>query len=136
VFGLSLQFTIYKTIRKEPIKVTKLGFEGDEHAFHSHGGAEKALMQYRARRYRTWKREFPQSDHLFTLGGFGENLVADNANEENIFISDGIAFGDEVIAQVTYPRAPCAKLNHRFENKDMSRRAQTMARTGWYYCVL
>jgi ferredoxin-NADP reductase/MOSC domain-containing protein YiiM len=93
-------------------------------------------MQYCARHYEAWKWELPQSQHLFTLGGFGENLVAADANERNVCIGDVIGFGDEVIAQVTYPRAPCAKLNHRFEVKDMSRRAQTLARTGWYYRIL
>lgn len=136
VFGISLQSAIYKTARKQPVKVTKLGIEGDEQAFHLHGGPEKALMQYCAAHYETWKHELPQSEHLFTSGGFGENIVATKANERNICIGDVIAFGDEVIAQVTYPRAPCAKLNQRFEIKDMSRRAQALARTGWYYRIL
>jgi ferredoxin-NADP reductase len=47
-----------------------------------------------------------------------------------------MAIGDEVLAQVSYPRQPCYKLNHRFEVKDMSRRSQTQARTGWYYRIL
>jgi MOSC domain-containing protein YiiM/ferredoxin-NADP reductase len=136
VFGLTLQSAIYKTARKEPVKISKLGCEGDEHVFHAHGGPEKALMQYCTRHYDTWKKELPQSEHLFTIGGFGENLVAVSANERNVCIGDVMAFGDEVLAQVTYPRAPCAKLNHRFEIKDMSRRSQTLARTGWYYRIL
>jgi len=136
VFGISLRSAIYKTVRKYPIRVTKLGLDGDEHAYHSHGGPEKALMQYCSAHYNTWKQELPQSEHLFTIGGFGENLVSSTANERNVCIGDVFAFGDEVVAQITYPRAPCAKLNHRFEIKDMSRRAQTLARTGWYYRIL
>jgi MOSC domain-containing protein YiiM/ferredoxin-NADP reductase len=136
VFGVPLLTSaIFKTPRKEPVKVAKLGLEGDQHAFEFHGGPEKALLHYCSRHYESWKEELPYSSHLFSVGGFGENLVSSNANEQNICIGDVISIG-EVVVQVTNPRQPCFKLNHRFEVKDMSRRSQTLARTGWYYRIL
>lgn len=57
-------------------------------------------------------------------------------SEENVSIGDVYAFGKEVVVQVSEPRAPCYKLNHRFQVKDMSKRSQDANKTGWYYRVL
>jgi MOSC domain-containing protein YiiM len=40
------------------------------------------------------------------------------------------------VLQVTQPRQPCFKLNHRFDDPSMSKRVQQSGRTGWYYRVL
>lgn len=57
-------------------------------------------------------------------------------SEENVCIGDIYRLGDEVQIQVTQPRAPCYKLNHRFQVKDMSKRSQDANKMGWYYRVL
>ena len=44
--------------------------------------------------------------------------------------------GEEVQVQVSLPRQPCFKLNHRFEVKDMAWQSQMKSRTGWYYRIL
>ncbi|KAL4860885.1 hypothetical protein BDV12DRAFT_181006 [Aspergillus spectabilis] len=126
---------IYKQVRTGAITVTKLGCEGDEHAFEFHGGPEKALLQYSALNYQRWKQELPQSERFFVPGAFGENLVATHANERNMCIGDVVRIG-QVIAQVTGPRQPCYKLNHKFQVKDMSQRSQDLFRTGWFYRIL
>ncbi|KAL6248594.1 hypothetical protein RBB50_004849 [Rhinocladiella similis] len=134
-FGMKEPSAIFKHIRTGPVKVTTLGFEGDEHAYEFHGGPEKALLQYSSAHYRRWKQELPQSEDLFVAGGFGENIVAKNANERNMCIGDVVRIGN-VIAQVCEPRQPCYKLNHRFQVKDMAKRSQDMFRTGWFYRIL
>jgi MOSC domain-containing protein YiiM/ferredoxin-NADP reductase len=126
---------LYKQTRSGPIIVNSLGCEGDEHAFEFHGGPEKALLQYSSLHYARWKKELPQSDALFVAGGFGENLVSTHANERNMCIGDVVQIGT-VIAQVTGPRQPCYKLNHRFQVKDISKRSQDLFRTGWFYRIL
>ncbi|KAF2804644.1 PK beta-barrel-protein domain-containing protein-like protein [Mytilinidion resinicola] len=136
VFGGKALSAIYKVPHKEAIKVSKLGCEGDEHHYEFHGGPDKALLHYCSRHYDSWKAELPSSTHLFSSGGFGENLVSRYANERNICIGDILSIGEELIVQVSEPRAPCYKLNHRFEVKDMSLRCQTLARTGWLYRIL
>ncbi|KAG9237225.1 putative vanillate O-demethylase oxidoreductase [Amylocarpus encephaloides] len=135
-FGFEEKSAIYKTPRKGPVKVTKLGCESDEQIFEFHGGPEKALLQYSSLHYDVWKSELPQSAPLFNVGGFGENLVSSYANERNVCIGDIIQIGSTVKVQVTLPRQPCYKLNHRFQVKDMSRRSQELKRTGWFYRVL
>ncbi|EXJ62439.1 hypothetical protein A1O7_02874 [Cladophialophora yegresii CBS 114405] len=54
----------------------------------------------------------------------------------NICIGDILTIGPEVTVQVSLPRQPCFKLNHRFEVKDMAWQSQMKSRTGWYYRVL
>ncbi|KAF2494758.1 putative vanillate O-demethylase oxidoreductase [Lophium mytilinum] len=136
VFGGKALSAIYKIPHKDAVKVSKLGCEGDEHHFEFHGGPDKALLHYCSRHYDSWKAELPSSTHLFSPGGFGENLVSSSANERNMCIGDILSIGNELIVQVSEPRAPCYNLNHRFEVKDMSMRCQTLARTGWLYRIL
>lgn len=136
LYDLPVTSAIYKNPRKGPVRVTTTGLEGDEQAYEKHGGPEMALLHYCTRHYDAWKADCPQSMHRFNVGGFGENLVSSTANERNICIGDIIQIGDEVQVQVSLPRQPCFKLNHRFEVKDMSRQAQEKSRTGWYYRVL
>ncbi|KAJ5912293.1 hypothetical protein N7504_001176 [Penicillium tannophilum] len=136
VFGLPVQSAILKSVRYGPVPVSKLGCRGDEHVYEFHGGLDKALLQYCSRHYDTWSQELPRSAHLFRLGGFGENMVAQKANERNTCIGDIIRIGRDVIAQVSLPRQPCYKLNHRFQEKEMSRLTQEMCRTGWYYRII
>lgn len=136
VFGLPVQSAIFKSVRHGPVSVDHLGCRGDEHVYEFHGGPDKALHQYCARHYDTWTRELPASAHLFHIGGFGENLVARSANERNTCVGDVVRIGADLLAQVSLPRQPCYKLNHRFQEKNMSRFTQERFRTGWYYRIL
>jgi MOSC domain-containing protein YiiM len=43
VRGLAVQSGIDKTIRDGPVRVTKMGLEGDEHDPTFHGGLDKAV---------------------------------------------------------------------------------------------
>jgi MOSC domain-containing protein YiiM/ferredoxin-NADP reductase len=133
--GLPVQSGIYKHPRAGPVKVSALGCEGDEHAFRP-GDLDKALMHYCSQHYPLWKAEQAQSAHHFMPGSFGENIVSSCANERNICIGDVLSIGEEVLVQVSEPRGPCFKLNHRFDMKNMSRLSQDLGRTGWYYRVI
>ncbi len=57
-------------------------------------------------------------------------------NERNVCIGDVVAVGPELMLQVSLPRQPCFKLNHRFEIKDFAPKTWRFSRTGWYYRVL
>ncbi|EXJ89314.1 hypothetical protein A1O3_02380 [Capronia epimyces CBS 606.96] len=136
LYHLPVKSAIYKNPHTQPVQVTALGCVGDEQAYEFHGGPDKALLHYCARHYETWKEECPESQERFTVGGFGENLVSISANEQNICIGDVLTIGPEVQVQVSLPRQPCFKLNHRFEVKNMAWQSQMKSRTGWYYRVL
>lgn len=118
-----------------PVNITKTGIPTDEHAFPKHGGVDKALLHYCTLHYDEWRKELPASSPLFRVGGFGENLFNAEIDEKSICIGDRLAIGS-IVVEVSEPRAPCAKLNHRFEVKDMANRAQTLLRTGWLYRII
>tara|TARA_R110002003_G_scaffold3_16_gene93 strand:+ start:5989 stop:7662 length:1674 start_codon:yes stop_codon:yes gene_type:complete len=118
-----------------PVEITKDGIKSDEHAYEPHRSPDKALLHYCTTHYEEWKKEIPASDPLFKPGGFGENLFNTEVNEKMLCIGDRLAIG-EVIVEISEPRAPCAKLNHRFEVKDMAKRTQTLFRTGWLYRII
>lgn len=94
-------------------------------------------MHYDSRHYLLWAAEIPSNAHLFKLGAFGENLISLKASEDNVCIGDVLSIGHRgLLVQVSKPRQPCYKLNHRFELQDMSVCSQRMGRTGWYYRFL
>lgn len=90
--------------------------------------------------YPSWRTEFPTAAPRFQPGGFGENLVTARMNERNVCIGDTVALGSDPAAgallQVSLPRQPCFKLNHRFELKNFAPNTWRLSRTGWYYRVL
>jgi MOSC domain-containing protein YiiM len=93
------------------------------------------VHHYSASHYPVWCKELPESAHLFKLGAFGENLFSAELDEKMVCIGDKIAIGD-VVLELSEPRTPCMKLNHKFEVANMASRVQTLLRTGWLYRVL
>ena len=87
--------------------------------------------------YPNWRAEFPDSASRFQPGGFGENLVTAHMNERNVCIGDIVSVGtDGLLLQVSLPRQPCFKLNHRFQLRNFAPNTYKLSRTGWYYRVL
>jgi MOSC domain-containing protein YiiM/ferredoxin-NADP reductase len=133
--GGRIDSAIFKVPLYGAVEVTKNGITTDEHAFEPHRHPDNALLHYHTSHYEQWAKEIPTSQHFFRPGAFGENMCNDEISEHNVCIGDRVAIGD-IIVEVTQPRSPCYKLNHRFEVKDMSKRAQTLLRTGWLYRVI
>lgn len=86
--------------------------------------------------YPDWQASFPDQADRFVPGGFGENFVTAHMNERNVCIGDIISVGPDVLLQVSLPRQPCFKLNHRFSIKKFAPLTYQTSRTGWYYRVL
>lgn len=109
---------------------------GDEYgAPDLHGGAEQVILHYPRQHYEHWRHEFPGRAGRMCAGGFGENFVAEGFEESNVCIGDVVSVGS-VRLQVSMPRQPCERLNHRFDIPDMITAVQQSRRTGWYYRVL
>jgi ferredoxin-NADP reductase/MOSC domain-containing protein YiiM len=127
---------IAKSVCAGPAFIAEQRIADDEYGSpHLHGGAEQVILQYPEEHYAAWQEEFPESAERLQAGGFGENFVASGFNESNICIGDIVEVG-EARLQVSMPRQPCFRLNHRFEQSTMARRVQQTGRTGWYYRVL
>jgi ferredoxin-NADP reductase/MOSC domain-containing protein YiiM len=127
---------IAKSVCAGPVFVADKLIAGDKYGSPQlHGGAEQVILQYPEEHYAAWQEEFPERAERLRAGGFGENFVASGFNESNICIGDVVEVG-EARLQVSMPRQPCFRLNHRFEQPSMARRVQQTCRTGWYYRVL
>ncbi|KAI1146757.1 pyruvate kinase-like protein [Nemania diffusa] len=133
--GVKLTSAINKQPRRGKVRLTKLGFAGDEREHPPHRSPDNAIHQYDPSHYERWKTELPDRADKFVIGAFGENITTRHLSESNVCIGDKFRLGDAVI-QATMIRQPCFKLNHRFEHKKMSSLVQSTGRTGWYYRVL
>ena len=98
-----------------------------------HGGPEKVLHQYSPINYLTLKKHFPEGD--FLPGTIGENISVDGMDDTTVFIGDIWQFGN-VELQVSAPRAPCNKINQRYNIANLDRFVGERGITGWYYRVL
>jgi MOSC domain-containing protein YiiM/ferredoxin-NADP reductase len=119
-----------------PVEIKKTMIVGDEYgAPELHGGEEQVILHYPEDHYHLWRKEFPDRAERMSGGGFGENFVAPGFDETNMCIGDIVTVGS-VRFQVSMPRQPCVRLNHRFDLPVMAARVQNTCRTGWYYRVL
>ncbi|CAJ2509573.1 Uu.00g145990.m01.CDS01 [Anthostomella pinea] len=134
--GVKISSAINKQPRQGRVQLTSFGFVGDERDFFMHQGPDNAVHQYDPRHYEEWKKILPDRDHRFKIGAFGENISTRHLSETNLCIGDKFRLGPDAIIQVTMPRQPCYKLNHRFEYKKMSSLAQSTGNTGWLYCTI
>lgn len=136
---------IDKKQRKERLLVSTLGLPEDEHDLTFHGGVDKAIHQYCSDNYAYWQSMYPDkaAEGVFAPGGFGENLVADGFNEENVCVGDLVRIApkglddqaEACLLEVSLPRQPCFKLNQRFGIKNFAQKTHQAAKTGWYYRV-
>ncbi|MDZ5460198.1 MOSC domain-containing protein [Azohydromonas lata] len=116
--------------------VTLNGITGDEHADKRvHGGPEKAVHHYASENYQRFAAQYPDIAKDFFLGSIGENISTHGLTEKNVHIGDIFRIGS-VVAQVSQPRSPCWKIDHRFGVERMSMFVAKEHITGWYYRIL
>jgi MOSC domain-containing protein YiiM len=127
---------IYKQEVLMPVWVGREGLAGDAQADRRvHGGPEKALHQYATANYARLAAAFPDATDLLVAGSMGENLSAPSWDESSIAIGDVFRFGDSTI-QISQPRSPCWKIDHRFGVEGMAQFIAEQRITGWYFRVL
>ena len=132
--GKKIRTGIFKRKTEGPVKVTRLGLEGDDQANKKlHGGIDKAICVYPSEHYGFWKEELGNPDLSF--GDFGENLTTAGLMEGDIHLGDRLRIGStEIVA--TQPREPCITLNARLDKKDLSARIRKSGRSGFYFSVV
>jgi MOSC domain-containing protein YiiM len=127
---------IFKRRIVGPVRVEALGIVGDEHGDpRIHGGPEKAVHHYAAQNYERIALEFRQCAEALIPGRLGENISAFGLSERNVHIGDIFQVGTALL-QVSQPRSPCWKINHRFGVERMSMHIAQERITGWYYRVV
>jgi MOSC domain-containing protein YiiM len=117
-----------------PVRLGRLGFEGDEQADRAHhGGLDKAVLCYTDVHIEYFRQRLGRPE--LCSGGFGENLTLSGLDEAGVCVGDVFALGDAVV-QVTQPRRPCWKLGRRWGHRTLALDLERSGRTGFYLRVL
>ena len=119
-----------------PVMIRSFGIEGDMVAdTRHHGGPDMAVHWYPADHYAEWDAWLGGHDLLSGPAAFGENLMANGPVETEVCIGARFRFGEAVL-EISQPRAPCWKIEHRFGRKGMVKRILAQHTCGWYLRVI
>lgn len=131
---------ITKRPREGTVQVFSDGLAPDEQADRSvHGGPEMALHLYPLDHHEWWRGNIGDHPALDEPGGFGSNLAVRGLTEEHVHIGDRFRIGPKTtgtLIEVSQPRQPCWKIEHRFGHKGMVASIIKTARCGWYFRVI
>ena len=126
-------------IFKRPVALVEVstgGLHGDHQADRRvHGGPEKAVHHYAADSYKLLAARFPGIADALVPGQIGENVSTRGWTEDDVHLGDVFRIGAARV-QVSQPRSPCWKINHRFGVDGLAQLIAATGVTGWYYRVL
>ena len=119
-----------------PVTIRHFGIEGDMVAdTKHHGGIDMAVHQYPSDHYPGWDAWLGGHYLLSGPAAFGENLMVPGITESEVHIGDRFRLGTALL-EVSQPRQPCWKIEHRFGRKGMVARIIEQHNCGWYYRVV
>lgn len=127
---------IFKVALAGPVAIGPLGLAGDQQADRRvHGGPEKAVHHFPAEHYDRLAARFPALAGALTPGSLGENVSTTGWDETTVCPGDVFALGTARV-QVSQPRSPCWKIDHRYGLAGVARHIGEAGISGWYYRVL
>lgn len=127
---------IMKRPQEGVVQINAEGLAPDEQADRRvHGGPEMALHLYPLDHHAWWRGVIGDHPALGEPGGFGSNLAVTGLLEDMVHIGDRFRLGTATI-EVSQPRQPCWKIEHRFGHKGMVAKIIETGRTGWYFRVI
>ncbi len=119
-----------------PVRITRMGLEGDTQTNRKyHGGEHMAVHLYAADHYDYWREEIPEVARLAAPGAFGENLHTQGLTEADAYIGDRFRMGTALL-ELSMGRQPCSTLERHFQRKDMIKRIIANHRCGIYFRVI
>lgn len=131
---------IMKRPREGAVQVLAEGLAPDEQADRRvHGGPDMALHLYPLDHHAFWADTLGGHQLLSEPGCFGSNLAVRGLSEEMVHIGDRFRLGPKTtgaLIEVSQPRQPCWKIEHRFERKGMVAGIIASGRCGWYFRVI
>lgn len=132
--GRTVRTAIYKAPASGPVKLTRLGFEGDGQADRRvHGGPNRAAYLYPFEHYAHWAPRLGGGP--LPMGQFGENITMEGLLETTVHVRDVYAIGAARV-QITTPRGPCFKLGIRTGDPAIVAPFLASGRLGFYTSVL
>jgi len=130
--GKSIETSMLKSPVGE-LHVRELSIDGDKFADPQfHGKPDSVLYAFGADALNDY---FARLGRSYVFGDLGENLTLDRLDEREVSVGDVFQIGG-VIAQATFPRIPCAKINFRLENPVGQKTMIETRRSGVYFRIL
>lgn len=118
------------------IRITRLGLEGDEQADRKHhGGPHMAVHLYPHDHYAGWRKRVGEHPLLDQPGAFGENICTTGLVEPAALVGDRFRLGTALL-EISQPRKPCWKIEHRFGHKGMVAHIVKTGKCGMYFRVI
>ena len=119
-----------------PLRIARKGIEGDEQADRKHhGGPDMAVHLYPWDHHDFWHGALMGHELLDQPGTFGSNLSVAEIEETQVHIGDRFRLGTALL-EISQPRQPCWKIEHRFQRKGMVAIIIETGKSGWYFRVL
>jgi len=119
-----------------PVAIGREGLAGDDQADRvHHGGPDMAVHVYPLDHHTFWRAELGDQPLLDEPGAFGSNLAVRALGEDDLAIGDRFRLGSALL-EVSRPRQPCWKIEHRFGTRGMVKTILQTGRCGWYFRVL
>lgn len=119
-----------------PVRITREGLEGDVQVDRkNHGGVHMAVHLYPRSHRAFWRETIGASDLLDDPGAFGTNIAIDGLDENDVMLGDRFRLGTALL-EISQPRMPCWKIEHRFGHKGMVAAIIQTGRCGWYFQVI
>ncbi|TLM85826.1 MOSC domain-containing protein [Pseudarthrobacter sp. NamE5] len=117
-----------------PVKIHKLGLQGDIQANRvHHGGPDQALYAYSQADADFWAAELQRE---LPPGFFGENLRVGGLDATGAVIGERWKIGMDVEVEVTSPRTPCSTFQRRMGEPRFVKRFTEEGRVGAYLRVV
>jgi MOSC domain-containing protein YiiM len=131
--GEPARTAIYKRPVDGPIRARGVNLEADDQADRQgHGGHDKAVYAYADEDRQWWQDEVGRS---IEVAGFGENLTTSDIDVTGAIIGEHWQIGT-VVLEVSEPRVPCWKLNHRMADPKFVQRFAGAGRPGAYLRIV
>ncbi len=119
-----------------PVRILSEGFECDEQADRKvHGGPDMAVHLYPLDHHDFWNGMLMGHPLLDDPGAFGSNLAVRGIGEKDVCIGDRFRLGTALL-EISQPRQPCWKIEHRFQTKGMVKAIIENHNCGWYFRVI
>jgi ferredoxin-NADP reductase/MOSC domain-containing protein YiiM len=132
--GKKVTTAIWKEPVAGPVKVGRLGAEGDQQAdLMGHGGEQRALFVYQVESYRYWQDFLGREE--FVMGQFGENLTVSGMADDEVCVGDRYRVGGTVL-EISQPRVTCYKVGIRLNDERMPALLVKHRRPGFYFRVI
>lgn len=130
--------SVLSSMKKEsvpgPLVVHEDRIDGNSFASPNyHGTIDSVLYAFGLSSAEVFMKELGGGE--YKAGATGETVTLDHFDETQISVGDIFRFG-EVLAQATYPRIPCGKVNFRMQNGNGQQAMKDCGRSGVYFKIL